>query len=227
VLHAQPIVDLRTLETVQHELLLRMLDPEEGLIPPGRFLPVAEAFGLSTEIDRWVLHQAIGLAAGGHAVELNLSAHSLDDASLPHRVERLLEASGADPALLVFEVTETALVANQTAARHFADRIHELGCKLALDDFGTGYGGFTYLKHLPVDFLKIDREFIRDLGDSTASRHVVEAVVRLARGFGIETVAEGVEDGHTLRLLQELEVDHAQGFHLGRPGPLHERVPPP
>ena len=106
------------------------------------------------------------------------------------------------------------------AARAFVEGLHSLGCKVALDDFGTGYGGFTYLKQLPIDFLKIDIEFVRDLRSSSASRHVVEAIVNLAGGFALKTVGEGVEDQETLDLLRELGVDYAQGFHIGRPAPL-------
>ena len=137
-------------------------------------------------------------------------------------IEACLQESGADPALMVFEITETALVSDEEACRHFVQRVHELGCKLALDDFGTGYGGFTYLKQLPVDYLKIDIEFVRDLRTSDASLHVGEAVVNLARGFGMHTVAEGVEDAETLSLLKTLGVDYAQGYHIARPGPLED-----
>ena len=120
----------------------------------------------------------------------------------------------------MFEITETALIADEAAARAFAEHLHDLGCKLALDDFGTGYGGFTYLKHLPVDYLKIDIEFVRDLPRDAASQHVVQAVVQLAAGLGKQTVAEGVEDDETLALLEGYGVDLAQGFGIGRPRSL-------
>lgn len=220
VLHAQSIVDLATGTTIQHELLISLEDPDEGLVFPGAFLPTAEAYGLAVAIDRWVVAQAVELAAAGHAVELNLSACSVADPSLLYLVEELLREADADPSLLVFELTETALLGNHEAARRFADRIHALGCKLALDDFGTGYGAFTYLKHLAVDILKVDIEFVRDAVSNPASRHVISAVVSLARSFGLVTVAEGVEDQATLDMLARLGVDQVQGYHLGRPGPL-------
>lgn len=220
VLHAQPIVDVATGRVVQHELLIRLADPDEGLVFPGAFLPTAEAYGLAPAIDRWVVAEAVELAAAGHAVELNLSARSIADPSLPYLVEELLQQADADPALLVFELTETALLENHEAASRFADRVHALGCQLALDDFGTGYGAFTYLKHLAVDILKVDIEFVRDAVTNPASRHVIKAVVSLARSFGLVTVAEGVEDQSTLDLLVRLGVDQVQGYHLGRPGPL-------
>ncbi len=220
VLHAQPIVDIATGETIQHELLIRLNDPDEGLVYPGAFLPTAESYGLAPAIDRWVIGQAIDLAAAGHPVEVNLSARSFADPTLPYLIEQLIEDTGANPASLVFELTETALLENDEAATRFAQRIHALGCQLALDDFGTGYGAFTYLKHLPVDMLKIDIEFVRDAVTEPASRHVISAVVSLARSFDMLTVAEGVEDQATFDLLAELGVDQAQGYHLARPAPL-------
>jgi PAS domain S-box-containing protein len=225
VLYAQPIVEIATGRVVQRELLLRMLDPtasetDATVISPGAFLPVAEEFGLISEIDRWVIAQAAELAATGGAVELNISGRSITDPGLIEHIRRCIEASGADPKAMVFEITETALIADQAAARTFADGLHGLGCTLALDDFGTGYGGFTYLKQLQIDFLKIDIEFVRDLSRNPASRSVVQAIVHLASGFNLSTVAEGVEDAQTLDLLRELGVDCAQGYHLGRPEPL-------
>lgn len=228
VLHAQPIVDLATRRTVQHELLLRMRDPDrpEALILPGLFLPTAEAVGVAPAIDRWVLSKGLGLAARGIPVEINLSATSLDDSSLPTLIQQLMAESDADPADVVFEVTETALLEDLVTARRFADLMHNLGCRLALDDFGTGYGGFTYLKNLPVDILKIDIEFVRDAVVDKASRHVISAVVSMAQSFGMTTVAEGVEDDDTLTLLSDMGVDHAQGYLLGRPEAVSDLFAP-
>ncbi len=227
VLYAQPIVELSSGRTVQHELLLRMRDPAVpgGVITPDHFLPTAEKLGVASALDRWVLARGIELAGRGHAVEINLSAVSIEDATLPHVIEQLLESSGADPSDVVFEITETALLENDVTARYFADRIRELGCQLALDDFGTGYGGFTYLKRFPLDLLKIDIEFVRDAVHDASSRAVIEAVVTLARAFDLQTVAEGVEDEATLALLGELGVDLAQGYLLGRPAPIDTVFP--
>lgn len=219
VLYAQPIVDLTTRRVVQHELLIRLRAPHGELIAPGRFLPTAEAYGLAPTIDRWVIGRAFEIAAAGHAIELNLSAKSLTDPSLPLLIEQQLRLTNVDPAQIVFEITETALIENDAAACNFARRIRALGCRLALDDFGTGYSGFTYLKNLPIDLLKIDMEFVRDATRNPISQHVITAVVSLAEAFGIGTVAEGVEDPETLELLASLGVDQAQGYHLGRPGP--------
>jgi PAS domain S-box-containing protein len=226
VLYAQPIADLHTGEVVQRELLLRMRAPDDGgvtaeLIAPGLFLPVAEEFGLITEIDRWVIDRSTKTAAMGEAVQINVSARSVSDPGLVDYIRAAILRTGADPESIVFEITETTLVSDEAAARTFVERLHRLGCKIALDDFGTGYGGFSYLKQLPVDFLKIDVQFVRDLRTSSASRSVVQAIVSLAAGFGLKTVGEGVEDRETLDLLRELGVDYGQGFHIGRPAPLH------
>jgi diguanylate cyclase (GGDEF)-like protein/PAS domain S-box-containing protein len=221
VLYAQPIIDLGSNQVVQHELLIRMREPgSERVIEPGAFLPVAEELGLIREIDRWVIDRSAEIAATGVPVELNVSARSICDADLVAHIERALQRSGADPKTLVFEITETALVSDRIAAEAFVGRLHQLGCRVALDDFGTGFGSFTYLKQLAVDYLKIDREFVRDIERNPASRRVVEAVVSLANGFGLKTVAEGVEDEHTLELLRELRVDYGQGYLIGRPAPL-------
>jgi PAS domain S-box-containing protein len=222
VLYAQPIIDLSSGEVIQRELLLRMREKNGEVVAPGVFLPIAEQWGLIGDIDRWVIERAIEIAAAGGPVELNLSAHSIGDPTILSDIESSLAKTGLDPRSLVFEITETALIANVAAAGEFADRLHDLGCKLALDDFGTGYGGFTYLKQFPLDILKIDIEFVRDLPTNPASEHVIAAVVSLARAFGLKTIAEGVEDAQTLDLLRELGVDFAQGYHIARPGPIED-----
>jgi len=135
---------------------------------------------------------------------LNISARSVGDPGILSHIRHAIQRSGADPRKMVFEITETALLSDRSAAQGFVEGLHKLGCKLALDDFGTGYGGFTYLKHLPIDYLKIDMEFVRDVRDSPGSQNVVKAIVGLAQGFGLKTVGEGVEDEPTLNLLREL-----------------------
>jgi PAS domain S-box-containing protein len=219
VLHAQPIVDLATGAAIQEELLLRMIGPDGELIAPAFFLPAAEEYGLIQEVDRWVLRRAALLAAAGRRVQVNLSAHSLAQRDLSQIVEEELASAGADPSLITFELTETAVVGDLDDANLLASRLHELGCGFALDDFGTGYGSFTSLKNLPISYLKIDKEFVRELQDDAANRAVVEAVVGLAHGLGQRTIAEGVENDETLQTLRQCGVDYAQGFLLGRPAP--------
>jgi PAS domain S-box-containing protein len=219
-LHAQPISDIANGEVVQHELLIRMRDRDGGLIPPGAFLPAAEKYGAIKEIDRWVISRGAEIAARGIEVAINLSGVSLGDGSLFAHIEGALEASGADPSRLTFEITETALMASGEIAASLIQQTRRLGCRFALDDFGTGFGAFQHLKSLPLDFLKIDQEFVRDAVTSEQDRHVIWAVVSLAKRFGLQTVAEGVEDQPTLDLLAQMDVDQAQGYHLGRPAPL-------
>jgi diguanylate cyclase (GGDEF)-like protein len=226
VLHAQPVVETATGRATQHELLVRMVDPHGDLIPPGSFLPVAERFGLIREIDRWVVTRAIRMLgehrAGGRRpiVEINLSAQSLGDSQLAVHIGRELRATGVEATQLIFEVTETTAIGNIAAARTFAERLGELGCRFALDDFGAGFGSFYYLKHLPFDYIKIDGEFVRNCTADPTDRLVIGAVVELARGMGKRTIAEFVGDEATLGILGELGVDYAQGFHLGQPAPL-------
>jgi PAS domain S-box-containing protein len=231
VLYSQPIVDLRTGEIAQRELLIRMRDARASgdhsrVVAPTAFLPVAEEFGLIIEIDRWVIDRATEIAATGLAVEVNVSGRSISAPGLVDHIRHAIQRTGADARKLVFEITETALVSDDPAARVFVESLHALGCKIALDDFGTGYGGFTYVKQLPVDFLKIDIEFVRDVRTNSASRNVIQAIVSLAAGFGLETVGEGVEDEESLNLLRELGVDYGQGFYIGRPAPLETEYQP-
>jgi PAS domain S-box-containing protein len=219
VLYSQPIVPLADGQPSE-ELLLRMIGRDNEVILPGSFLPAAEKYGLIGEIDRWVITQATRLAATGRRmVEANLSAASIGTSDLLPFIERQIHEAHADPANLVFEITETALMRDITAGEAFARGLAALGCGLALDDFGTGFGSFTYLKKLPITHLKIDIEFVRDLVTNPENLHVIKAIVSLARAFGLKTIAEGVEDEQALTLLRAEGVDFAQGFHLGRPGP--------
>lgn len=222
VLLAQPIVDVESGEIIQHELLIRMRGEDGELIAPGSFLPAAERFGLISEIDLWVAGQAVALAAGGLPVEFNVSGASVVRPEVIDRIEQELSEHDVAPGSLICEITETALVEDEDTAATFVTRLRDLGVDVALDDFGTGYGGLSFVKHLPVSYLKIDVDFVRDLLDNEPSRHVVAAVVSLAKGFDKKTVAEGVEDPQVMGLLKELGVDHAQGYALGRPAPIEE-----
>ena len=219
VLYSQPIVPLTGGHPSQ-ELLLRMIKQGGEIVPPGCFLPVAEKYGLIGEIDRWVIRRAIAMAAAGERLEANLSAESIGNPDLLPLIERELRNAHANPSNIVFEITETALMENAEAGQAFARGLSEIGCGVALDDFGTGFGTFTYLKNLPITCLKIDAEFVRDLTTNTANQHLVKAIVGLAQDFGLQTVAEGVEDAKTLGFLRENGVDFAQGFHLGRPAAI-------
>jgi diguanylate cyclase (GGDEF)-like protein/PAS domain S-box-containing protein len=227
---AQPIVPLAASGPAQYELLLRMRDGHGDLIPPGSFLYVAERLGLIREIDCWVAGRAIDMLAEQRALgrdlrfEVNLSGHSIGDEGLLDLVERRLRETGVAPDRLIFEITETAAIANIARAAAFAERLSDLGCAFALDDFGAGFGSFYYLKHLPFDYLKIDGEFVRHCAESETDRILISAVVQIARGMGKRTIAEVVTDQETVEVLTGLGVNYGQGFHLGRPAPLPEHL---
>lgn len=216
IVHAQPILDLGSRKVVRDELLVRMLDPQDDVIPPASFLPTAERFGLIADIDRMVIAKAIELAGRSRPISVNVSGGSFSDPRLIDDVEEAI-TGGLNPAWLGFEITETAAVSNMTDAEIFAKSVTNLGCQLGLDDFGTGFSSFNYLKHLPIQYVKIDIDFIRDLRGSAVDQRLVDAMVQIANAFGQQTVAEGVEDSDTLTLVQALGVDYAQGFHIGHP----------
>jgi PAS domain S-box-containing protein len=222
VAYAQPIAEQSSGRIVQEELLVRMLadgDPE-GVLSPREFVPLAERCGLIVAIDRWMTDRAIELAALGRPAEVNLSAVSICDSELPADIADALRGAGAGAANVVFEITETAAVRHLDAAREFVDRLSRLGCRFALDDFGTGFGSLTYLRHLPVQYLKIDAAFVRNLCTSPADQRMVQSIVAMAGQFGLRTVAEGVEDAETLALVRHFGVDLAQGYCVGRPRPV-------
>jgi PAS domain S-box-containing protein len=218
---AQPVVNVATGERRWSELLLRMRAPDGdgGLVAPGAFLPAAERFGLIQGIDVWMVRQALRLAPA-LAPEVNLSAVTLCDPDARQEIVALLQAAPEAARSIVFEITETAAAEHLAAACEFASELTALGCGLALDDFGTGFGSFTYLRRLPLRYLKIDRSFVFDLVRSRDDRRVVKSVIGIAQQFGLRTIAEGVEDQPTLDLLRELGADYAQGFHTGHPASL-------
>jgi EAL domain-containing protein (putative c-di-GMP-specific phosphodiesterase class I) len=182
-------------------------------------VPAAERYGLIQRIDVWMVRQALARAAR-RAVQVNISAVTMSDPDAREEIFGLLAAEPEAAGRIVFEITETADAGYLEAAREFAEAITSAGCRLALDDFGVGFGTFIYLRSLPVNFIKIDRDFVRGLATSDDDRRVVQAVIRIAREFGLQTIAEGVEDEQTLDLLRALGPDFAQGFHLGRPAPI-------
>ncbi|HEX3041243.1 MAG TPA: bifunctional diguanylate cyclase/phosphodiesterase [Solirubrobacterales bacterium] len=216
VVYAQPIFDLRRECVAREELLVRMLDDNEDVIPPSSFLPTAERLGMITEIDRLVLSKAIELAGRSQPIAVNVSGASLSDPRLIADVRAAI-ADGLNPAWLDFEITETAAISNMEDARAFGVAVTEMGCGLGLDDFGTGFSSFSYLKELPIQHLKIDVEFIRELPSSPTDQRLVQALVQFAKAFGQETVAEGIESTETLSMVRAFEIDYAQGFYVGKP----------
>ncbi|MGA9635875.1 MAG: EAL domain-containing protein, partial [Solirubrobacterales bacterium] len=213
--HRQPVLDLHSGEISHHELLLRLRANGEP-VPPDKFLPHVETSPLMRRIDRWAIRRGIELAAE-HPVAINLSAKSLSDAGIAATVQGALDRVGAVAGDVTFEITETAAAENLEAAHALITALRGLGCGVALDDFGTGYGSFTYLLRMPVTSLKIDMEFIRALGDEPRDQRVVRSILSVAQNFGLQTVAEGVEEEHTLKLLRFMGVDCVQGYLIGRP----------
>lgn len=216
VVYAQPIFDLRNQCVAREELLVRMLDENDDVIPPSSFLPTAERLGLIVDIDRMVLAKAIELAGRSRPIAVNVSGASLCEPALIADVRAAID-DGLNPGWLDFEITETAAITNMEHARHFARTVTAMGCGLGLDDFGTGFSSFSYLKELPVQHLKLDIEFIRELPHSPTDQKLVQAMVQFAKAFGQETVAEGIEDSETLAMVRAFEIDYAQGFHIGEP----------
>jgi PAS domain S-box-containing protein len=218
--YSQPVVDLRSGEQVQEELLVRMRGRGEDIVPPIDFLPTAERLDMVQAIDRWMLGQALELIARGRSIAVNISARSLNEPRMLDEVGRSLRSTGADPSRLIFEITETAAAQNADSATRFAARVERLGCRLALDDFGTGFGALTYLKSIPAHFLKIDIDFVRGLPGDAANERVVRTIVEIAKRHGQRTIAEGVEDEQTAELLRELGVDYAQGHLYAEASPV-------
>jgi PAS domain S-box-containing protein len=222
VLYSQPVIDIASGAVLQHELLLRILMPNGEVIGPDRFLPVAEKFGLIHQIDRWVITQGIEIAATGMRVAINLSAESMVRLNVLLHIERELVRTGVAPRDLTFELTESAVMRNLEEGRQFSDRLVALGCTFALDDFGTGYASLTYLRELPITYVKIDGRFVNGITQNESDSNMVEAIVQMARTLGKTTIAEGIEDERTLDKLRAFGVDLGQGFFIGRPGPLFE-----
>jgi diguanylate cyclase (GGDEF)-like protein len=228
--HGQPIMALHSGAVNQYELLLRMVDESGDTIPPGAFLYVAERYDLIQELDEWVFKEAVRLlelqgSGLEDSLEVNVSGKSLGSERFLETIEAELKRSDIEPGRLIFEVTETAAIANITMARTFAERLKQLGCRFALDDFGAGFGSFFYLKHIPFDYIKIDREFVTNCLSSRTDQLVIEALVAIARGLNKQTIAEGVEDEQTELFLRHNGVDYAQGYHIGRPVPVSQRIP--
>ncbi|HVT20214.1 MAG TPA: amino acid permease [Mycobacteriales bacterium] len=230
-LWAQPILDIATREITRHELLLR-LGGTDATIPPSQFLAVAEQVGLIADIDTWVIGAAFRLVRAHLAagipcnMQVNVSGASVADPAIFAVVDRELSLGDVPGHCLTFEITETSAIADMPQARRFGRMVRDHGCGLSLDDFGAGFGSFYYLKHLPFDSLKIDGEFIKQIGDSAHDQYVVRALVRIAQDLELETVAEFVEEDRTLEFLERIGVTYAQGYAIGRPQPASTLLPP-
>ncbi|MFN8526927.1 MAG: EAL domain-containing protein [Chloroflexota bacterium] len=231
MLHFQPIVSLATGCIEEVEALIRWQHPERGLVPPGMFIPVAEETGLIVSIGDWVLREACGQAATWCArtgrkrairVSVNVAARQIKEPGFATSVASAVAEAKLDPALLKIEITESTLIADTEANISLLASLKTLGVKLAIDDFGTGYSSLAYLKRFPLDTLKIDRSFVSGLGTQSADRSIVESVVTLGKGLGLQITAEGVETAAQWRALKLLGCDQGQGFYFERPIPAED-----
>jgi EAL domain-containing protein (putative c-di-GMP-specific phosphodiesterase class I) len=227
-LYAQPIVlSHDTARFTYFEILLRMRNERGELVSPAFFIPAAERYGLMTLVDRWVVRTALQMHAKykreDHELRfaINLSADSLSDRELWSFVQEQFRLSGVEPANITFEVTETGLIQSFANAREFMRQARQAGAQIALDDFGTGLSSLSYLKQFPMDVLKIDGSFVRQLTSNTLDQSIVSAIAQIARSMNAVTVAESVEDHATIDMLRDVEVDYLQGWATGRPAPLH------
>ncbi len=233
MLHYQPVVEIDGVTTVGVEALIRWQHPDQGLMAPYRFIPVAEESGLIIPIGAWVLEQACHQLRHWNledrrgpqgSVEVNLSARQIDDPRIVATVEKILARTGLPPECLTLEITESALMQDAASALGVLRALKGLGVLLAIDDFGTGYSSLSYLQRFPLDILKVDRMFVETLGSNAESDEIVSAVIKLAHALGLQVVAEGVETTQQLQILQSLGCDLAQGFLFSRPLPASEVV---
>ncbi|PXW91100.1 PAS domain S-box-containing protein/diguanylate cyclase (GGDEF)-like protein [Nitrosomonas sp. Nm84] len=228
MLYLQPIMTVKSKQVSHYEVLLRMQDTDGTIRSPADFIPAAEHTGLIHAIDHMVLRKSIAQAAkiyqAGHLANfsINLSAHAFNDPELLPILKQQLAQHRINPENLMFEITETAALEDLPGARGLMREIKELGCGFVLDDFGVGFSSFYYLRELPVDVVKIDGSFIRNLSESSDDLILVNALCSVARGFGKRITAEFVENAEIFSLIEKLDIDYAQGYYIGKPSPARE-----
>jgi EAL domain-containing protein (putative c-di-GMP-specific phosphodiesterase class I) len=226
VLHYQPKFDIATGKTTGVEALIRWNDPDMGLVPPLRFIPILEETGMIFEVGRWALRQAVrdqqrwrGKRLPVPRVAVNVSARQLRDQNFVRDVQLALESEEGLKPSLELEITESLLMEDIERNIERLKTLRDLGVTIAIDDFGTGYSSLNYLARLPMDALKIDRSFVVSMSVSPESRAIVSAIISLAHSLGLKVIAEGVETEEQLNLLRLLKCDEMQGFLLSRPVP--------
>jgi diguanylate cyclase (GGDEF)-like protein/PAS domain S-box-containing protein len=223
VLAFQPIVGVSSGKVHHYEVLVRMREPDGVLISPGKFIPAAEQFGLIQKVDRYIVTKAIRhlaelpVAMADIGFSINLSGLSVGRQDMFELIAREVLEAGIEPTRITFEITETAACEQLNNALEFIQKVRQLGCQVSLDDFGVGFSSFSYLKHLHADILKIDGSFIRDIHNNNADQLFVKALVDVARGMGMRTVAEFVENEQVYQRVRSLGVDYVQGYYLGKP----------
>ena len=232
-LYQQPIVGASDNDRSHLEILLRMIDENGNIIPPGAFISAAERYGLMREIDRWVIthvfkymgkdNPADPIKNTNRVMAINLSGDSVNDITLLDFILREKEKYNISLCNVCFEITETVAISNLSKATVFINELKKHGCYFALDDFGSGLSSFAYLKNLPVNYLKIDGSFVKDVSRDKIDRAMVESIQQIGKVMKLRTIAEHVEDGDTLKVLEEIGVDYVQGYYLGRPEALEDR----
>ncbi|MBR0566401.1 ammonium transporter [Azoarcus sp. L1K30] len=228
-LFVQPIVPLSAAQAIHYEVLVR-LEEDGRLISPGSFIPAAERYNLMPRIDEWVFRNVLAWVSDTYRKEgriegtwcINLSGNSLSDEGLLTQIRTGLARAALPHGALCFEITESSAVANLSRVVNFIGELRTLGCSFALDDFGSGLSSFAYLKTLPVDYLKIDGAFVRDIATDPINRAMVQAINTIGHTMGLVTIAEFVESADVLEVLREIGVDYGQGYHLGMPRALAE-----
>ena len=229
LLHYQPRVDLHSGEITGMEALVRWQHPEQGLVLPGRFIPVAEDSGLIVPLGAWVLHTACAQNKAWQVaglkpvcVAVNLSARQFRQQDLVEVVTRTLQETGLDAAYLELELTESMVMQNVEATIATLTRLKAIGVKFSIDDFGTGYSSLSYLKRFPIDFLKIDQSFVRDISTDPDDAAIVKAIISMAHDLGLRVIAEGVETQEQKSFLQQGHCDEMQGYLFSRPVPAEK-----
>ncbi len=223
VFACQPIMDVKSNKIFSYEVLLRMQDAKEKNILPAGFLPSAERFGLILDIDRWIIRNSIAelgrLRCNGLDIfySINLSAKAVCDEETLSIITEAIEVNNVDPRAITFEITENTAIDNFDTAIVFLEALHNLGCFTALDDFGVGYSSFAYLKDLPVDYVKIDGSFVKNIESDALNMAMVKSMNEVAHAVGRKTVAEFVENKQGLEILRDIGVDYVQGYHIGKP----------
>ncbi len=228
-LYAQTIVSLAGTQDRHYELLLRMKNDDGKLIPPGAFLPAAERYNLVSELDAWVITSTFSSLAAHpeflgqiHFVSINLSGQSLTKHEFLDFIISELDKSAIEASKICFEITETAAILNLSTAMKFISTLSGIGCRFALDDFGSGLSSFAYLKNLPVDYLKIDGMFVKDIISDRIDHAMVKSINEIGQVMGMQTIAEFVENDEIKTMLTAIGVDYAQGYGIGRPQPFED-----
>jgi len=235
ILYAQPIVPVSPNpdSNTHYEILLRMLGESGDIIPPGAFIGAAERYNLMHQIDRWVIRNTFSFLEESFPIDyqgdrplfsINLSGESLGNNTFLPYVKTQFQEFRIDPQNICFEITETAAIADLSNATRIIDSLKSLGCRFSLDDFGSGLSSFAYLKTLPVDFLKIDGMFVKDIATDPIDFAMVKSINEIGHVMGMQMIAEFVENKEILNKLASIHVDYAQGYGIKRPAPLNEII---